>query len=77
MKKTQNSFGNFVTTSGWYNRENEMCKIIDAEWEEITDDEPIVVESRSNPAFGTILLGSVILLRFVYCWTMQIVTGVW
>lgn len=54
-----------------------MTKIIDAEWEEITDDEPIVVESRSNPAFGTILLGSVILLRFVYCWTMQIITGVW
>lgn len=55
-----------------------MHKIIDAEWEEITDDdEPIVVESRSNPAFGTILLGSVILLRFFYCWAMQIITGVW
>lgn len=54
-----------------------MTKIIDAEWEEITDDEPIVVESRSNPASTIILLGSVILLRFIYCWTMQIITGVW
>lgn len=54
-----------------------MTKIIDVEWVEIIDDEPIVVEDMSNQTFGTILLGSIVLLRFVYCWIMQYITGVW
>lgn len=54
-----------------------MNKIIDAEWEEITDDKTIYINKDKEWSSTIILLGSVILLRFVYCWTMQIITGVW
>ena len=52
-------------------------RIIDAEWEEIIDNEPICINKDKGWLSTIILLGSVIVLRFVYCWTMQIITGVW
>lgn len=54
-----------------------VCKIIDAEWEEISEDNVVKAQPSHTVVADLLFIGFVVLLRFIYCWTMQYITGVW
>lgn len=52
-------------------------RIVDAEWEEVSKDNVIEVQPSHAVVADLLFIGFIVLLRFIYCWTMQYITGAW